>query len=79
VSDLPEAIPGCAPWREANPEPIAPGWVETLAPAPYCCSAYCMRCAAARARDGEPPLAPNQWLHDNPHTIPAEWKESTGA
>lgn len=48
------AIPKCREWREANP--------ENGNPAPYCCSAYCDRCAGLRALDGEKPLPPNDWM-----------------
>jgi hypothetical protein len=71
------AIPKCREWREANPEFIWAGDVtdesgivvrpENLhrkeVPAPYCCSAYCDRCAGLRALDGEPPLPPNDWMN----------------
>jgi len=36
---------------------------ETFPPAPYCCSAYCDRCAGLRALDGAPPLRPNEWMY----------------
>jgi hypothetical protein len=52
------AIPKCRTWREENPEPVA----GAMYPAPYCCSAYCDRCAGLRALDGEPPLPPNDWM-----------------
>lgn len=52
------AIPKCAEWREDNPDP------ESLnTPAPYCCSAYCVRCIGLRALDGQPALLPNGWLY----------------
>lgn len=36
---------------------------ENLHPAPYCCSAYCDRCAGLRALNGDDPaLLPNEWL-----------------
>lgn len=66
-----EAIPGCWLWRKANPEPLThPGDLAAAAidgrpatmPAPYCCSAYCLRCAGLRALDGVEPLTPNQWM-----------------
>jgi hypothetical protein len=71
------AIPRCREWREANPELVWGGDVtdsptgpvvrpENLrkvpVPAPYCCSAYCDRCAGLRALDGEEPLTPNEWM-----------------
>lgn len=70
------AIPRCREWREANPELVFPiytrpdgtkarGVNAQLAehgPAPYCCSAYCQRCAILRALDGEAPLRPNEWM-----------------
>jgi hypothetical protein len=32
--------------------------------APYCCSAYCTRCAGLRALNGnDPALLPNDWMH----------------
>jgi len=34
-----------------------------VGPAPYCCSAYCDRCAGLRALDGAPPLRPNEWMY----------------
>lgn len=69
-----QAIPKCRQWREANPEPRC--WCdEALAcpenhshrskadrAAPYCCSAYCDRCAGLRALDGVNPLLPNDWM-----------------
>jgi hypothetical protein len=62
------AIPRCATWRAEHPEHIscfgAHDTCET-APAPYCCSAYCARCAILRHLDGEPPLTPNEWIHGN--------------
>ena len=109
------AIPRCAEWREANPEPDPDmrccggnllagtcrrcgsfnatsdacrdcgygqpgdsasisvladghepycGGPATVA-APYCCSAYCPRCAGMRALDGVDPLTPNQWMEPN--------------
>jgi hypothetical protein len=62
IADTPEnrtaleaaAIPKCAQWRTENP--------EKGSPAPYCCSAYCDRCAGLRALDGVPPLTPNEWM-----------------
>ncbi len=74
IADTPEtramleqaAIPRCREWREANPEPI-PGEPgddpPIMLPAPYCCSAYCDRCACLRALDGAEPLLPNEWMH----------------
>lgn len=69
------AIPRCREWREAHPEyrfevegrwyPILNATMftpENLHPAPYCCSAYCDRCAGLRALDGEPALPPNDWM-----------------
>lgn len=70
------AIPRCEQWRFENPEP-APNCstlralgIEGTAmaqkhmhPAPYCCSAYCDRCAGLRALDGEQPLMPNDWMY----------------
>jgi hypothetical protein len=61
------AIPRCREWREANPEPctrMLPGadGTEHTHPAPYCCSAYCTRCAGLRALDGVDPLQPNEWM-----------------
>jgi hypothetical protein len=67
------AIPKCREWREANPEPCTPEcrYPATCSnfdtpigghPAPYCCSAYCDRCAGLRALDREPPLPPNDWM-----------------
>jgi hypothetical protein len=78
VEDTPEvrewleglAIPKCKQWREANPELIGPAhahndgtctkscWMS----APYCPSAYCLRCAGLRALDGEAALLPNEWM-----------------
>lgn len=76
IADTPEnraaleaaAIPKCREWREANPE--FPEWLkdaryrtpDKLEPAPYCCSAYCDRCAGLRALDGAAPLTPNEWM-----------------
>lgn len=70
-----QAIPKCREWREANPEylyesegrwyPILNATMftpENLHPAPYCCSAYCDRCAGLRALDGAEPLPPNDWM-----------------
>jgi hypothetical protein len=71
------AIPRCREWREANPEPRLwcddepdntwcaethrhPSRAERAAP--YCCSAYCDRCAGLRALDGVEPLTPNEWM-----------------
>jgi hypothetical protein len=69
------AIPRCQSWREANPEyriEYEGRWYaiqdarmftpENLHPAPYCCSAYCDRCAGLRALDGAEPLLPNDWM-----------------
>jgi hypothetical protein len=61
------AIPRCREWREANPECIHTtdvgshecNWQRA---APYCCSAYCDRCAGLRALDGVVPLLPNDWM-----------------
>jgi len=72
-----QAIPRCREWREANPELIWSGKVTNDAgivtnpenlvqvphPAPYCCSAYCPRCAGLRELDGVEPLLPNGWMH----------------
>jgi hypothetical protein len=66
-----QAIPKCREWREANPELIGPRGAHSVAtcipecfrPAPYCCSAYCDRCAGLRALDGVEPLLPNGWMH----------------
>jgi hypothetical protein len=57
--ELPDAVPLCQTWREQNPAPTATG----PAPARYCCSAYCDRCAELRRRDGAPVLVPNAWMH----------------
>lgn len=63
IADTPEnrvaleaaAIPRCAEWRTENP--------ENGSPAPYCCSAYCDRCAGLRALNGDDePLLPNDWM-----------------
>lgn len=78
IADTPEnrrlledaAIPKCREWREANPELIGPAKAHSDAPcgpdcfrpAPYCCSAYCDRCAGLRALDGVEPLTPNEWM-----------------
>lgn len=67
---IPEAIPGCMPWRINNTEPCDCGQYNALNPstvshvkiAPYCCSAYCPRCAYLRAQDGVAPLEPNEWI-----------------
>lgn len=56
------AIPRCWDWRQANPEPGSDASHGPV-PAPYCCSAYCDRCAGLRALDGEPPLPPNDWMN----------------
>lgn len=62
------AIPGCKPWREAHLEPmtlsgdLSDGREPTMAP--YCCSAYCQRCAGLRALDRVEPLRPNEWMHE---------------
>lgn len=72
------AIPKCRAWREANPECrylTDPGVdrivrerlgtctdSDHMIPAPYCCSAYCDRCAGLRALDGVEPLTPNEWM-----------------
>jgi hypothetical protein len=67
------AIPRCREWREQHPEPCTPRCrhPETCPnfdtpigghPAPYCCSAYCDRCAGLRALDGAEPLLPNEWM-----------------
>lgn len=48
------SIPRCEEWRAANP--------ENDAPAPYCCSAYCVRCNGLRTLDGVEPITPNMWL-----------------
>lgn len=66
IADTPEnrrlledaAIPKCREWRQDNPETVSGG----LYPAPYCCSAYCDRCAGLRALDGVEPLTPNEWM-----------------
>lgn len=51
-----QAIPRCTEWRNEHP--------EHGQPAPYCCSAYCLRCAGLRALNGDDkPLIPNEWLH----------------
>lgn len=64
IADTPEnraalealAIPKCAQWRADNP--------EDGEPAPYCCSAYCDRCAGLRALNGDDPaLLPNEWMN----------------
>jgi hypothetical protein len=67
------AIPKCREWREANPECRSASIGNQVGvvcedpthfvPAPYCCSAYCDRCAGLRALDGEPPLPPNDWMN----------------
>lgn len=44
--DLPEAIPGCAPWRSEN------------GGAAVCPSVYCERCQTLRQRLGQPALEP---------------------
>jgi hypothetical protein len=78
IADTPEnrrllesaAIPRCREWREANPEYVPEGFNEAgtkvlpggMEPAPYCCSAYCDRCAGLRALDGVEPLTPNEWM-----------------
>lgn len=68
------AIPRCREWREANPEPCTPTcrYPSTCPnfdtpigghPAPYCCSAYCDRCAGLRAlNEDDPALLPNDWM-----------------
>lgn len=69
------AIPKCREWREANPECVSPIHGGHLyikqhcadpthqGPAPYCCSAYCDRCAGLRALNGDDrPLLPNEWM-----------------
>lgn len=70
IADTPEnraaleavAIPRCAPWREAHPE--YDDSLDAVLPAPYCCSAYCDRCAGLRALNGDDPaLLPNEWMH----------------
>lgn len=64
IDDIPQAIPGCMPWRMANPELTTCGY--DMEPhehsAPYCCSAYCPRCTYLRAQDGVAPLEPNEWI-----------------
>lgn len=71
-----QAIPRCQEWRENNPEMVWSGDVtddagivvapenlcQRLVPAPYCPSAYCIRCAGLRALDGEAALLPNEWM-----------------
>jgi hypothetical protein len=81
------AIPGCAPWRTANPEcgcnhpakahgsavrPTVMGCalcacqrsLEGITqPSPYCCSAYCERCAGLRIINDDKPIRPNEWMY----------------
>lgn len=60
------AIPKCREWREANPEECTMGAenddTRHSHPAPYCCSAYCLRCNGLRALNGDEPLRPNEWM-----------------
>jgi hypothetical protein len=73
IADTPEnraalelaAIPRCKEWREAHPETHRHiGGDECEMPAPYCCSAYCDRCAGLRALNGDDPaLRPNEWMN----------------
>lgn len=62
------AIPRCQSWREANRELIpgkhddAPCTERCYSAAPYCPSAYCVRCAGLRALNGEAALLPNEWM-----------------
>lgn len=65
------AIPKCQQWRQDNPEVTPPEgdvcedkMCECWQPAPYCCSAYCPRCAGMRALDGVEPITPNQWMEN---------------
>lgn len=79
--DIPVAIPRCLEWRLANPEtrdcPTCNSIIlkdETTClhcgvywdnAAPYCCSAYCARCATLRELDEEPQITPNEWMDPN--------------
>ncbi len=72
IADTPEnraaleaaAIPRCREWRMANRERVTqPDGFIAILPAPYCCSAYCDRCAGLRALNGDDPaLLPNEWM-----------------
>lgn len=78
---IPVAIPRCKEWRQANPEnrdcPTCNSFLmstETTClhcgvywdnAAPYCCSAYCERCATLRNLDGESQITPNEWMDPN--------------
>lgn len=52
-----QSIPKCGEWRY-----LSANRTDTRFPAPYCPSAYCVRCGGLRALNGVAPIVPNGWL-----------------